>query len=613
MATPYTAQLALLESSGGRRMRNPVSGATGKFQFMPATWADLMQRFPNAGLTPAGIMDNSDGGQQDIALDLFNASNNRVLRKSLGRDPLAWETYAAHRFGAGGAQDLLGAPDDTPARLMFPADWIRQNPDIANKTAGEIRSLFQGRFGQSPPIEVAARPPALPVQEVPPMAQSIPQPQVPGLLADASAAATKPQDASGWGGLLGEGGDWKTALVAGLMSLGDGLRGGSGTAGLTWLTQQQQQKLAQDYRGLQMGELRDKQAQRQAMQRAATAYADRLEAAGHADLATAVRGNPSLMDEVLKQQAQNAFPRQEAYTLTPGSIRFDADGKPIASVPQQPSQDLVPVFDPATGLATYRKKSEADGLTAPPPRGVTVNLNNGQDTAAQRRALAESLGVPLAEVSPYDNSNLSPKGRENLFIANQKAAEKRWADMTEADAQHRQTIADMQRFKELNGKVSTGGMLGLPGVGAAAGLVDSDVAELRAITAKIAPNMRPPGSGATSDFDAKQFERATVGIDKPKMANENIANARIAAAQLALDRGAFERAYFDANGHLQGADRAWQQYLTANPIFDPQGKDYALNANRVGWRDYFRPSKPAVPTGELDFDPATGTFKPRGR
>jgi hypothetical protein len=291
----------------------------------------------------------------------------------------------------------------------------------------------------------------------------------------------------------------------------------------------------------------------------------------------------------------------------------------VASAPDAPSTDLVSVFDPATGQSTYRRKADAEGMTAPPPRGVTVNLNSGADTVAQRQALAESLGVPLAEVSPYDNTNLSAKGRENLFIANQKAAEKRWAAMGEDEAAHREMIANLGRFKQLNEKVSTGGLMGVSGVGAAAGLFDGDVAELRSITAKIAPNMRPPGSGATSDYDARQFERATVGIDKPKQANQNIADARIAAAQQALDRGAFERSYFDANGHLQGADRAWQRYANENPIFDSRGKEFALNPNRVGWRDYFRPKKePAQPASgasgaELDFDPATGAFKPRAR
>ncbi|MBP2311878.1 lytic transglycosylase domain-containing protein [Azospirillum soli] len=213
------------------------------------------------------------------------------------------------------------------------------------------------------------------------------------------------------------------------------------------------------------------------------------------------------------------------------------------------------------------------------------------NAASDRSALAASLGVPLADADPFADPRLSAKGKENLKLAYTKAAEKRWAELGDQEAQARQRIADMERFKELNGKVGSGGVYSLPGAGAVAGALDSDVAEMRAITARIAPQMRAPGSGATSDFDAKQFERATVGIDKPKEANEAIANAGLAAAKLTLDRGAFERAYFDANGHLQGADRAWRRYLEANPIFDPKGKDFALNANRKDWRDFFHPKQ----------------------
>lgn len=648
MVTPYTTQLAALESSGGRRMFNGLgSGATGKYQFMPDTWADLIRRFPNAGLTPAGITDNAPGGQQDIALQLFNQSNNAVLKRSLGRDPQPWETYAAHRFGSGGAQDLFGSADDMPARLIFPQKWIEQNPDIADKTAGEIKTLFQGRFGATPPVEVAARPPAQPVQETPAMPQS-----TPGLLFDApdttSSSAAPPQQPSTADAGMG----WLGALAAGLMEFGSGLRGGAPGAGMNMVAgfqKQAQQQASQqalaaamqkmngpnpDMKGalavlganpataamaFQMMPEMEKMRQKQALVQTANTYADRLDASGHKDLAVALRGNPALMEEVVKHQATAAFPKQEAFTLAPGNVRYGADGKVVASAPDAPDNDLVTVFDPTTGQSTYHRKSEADGLTAPPPRGVTVNLNNGQDTVAQRQALAESLGVPLAGASPYDNANLSAKGRENLFLANQKAAEKRWASLAEEDAAHRKAITTLERFKELNGKVGTGGLMGMPGVGAAAGLFDSDVAEMRSITAEIAPNMRAPGSGATSDFDAKQFERATVGIDKPKQANENIANARIAAAQMALERGAFERAYFDANGHLQGADRAWRQYVEANPIFDPKGKDFALNPSRTAWKDFFRPKKEqaapssGVPGAELDFDPATGTFTPRAR
>jgi hypothetical protein len=112
---------------------------------------------------------------------------------------------------------------------------------------------------------------------------------------------------------------------------------------------------------------------------------------------------------------------------------------------------------------------------------------------------------------------------------------------------------------------------------------------MEAITAKLAPAMRVPGSGHTSDYDIKQFERATVGVDKPTAANKNIAAAIIAQAQQTQDYADFRNSYLEQNGTLVGSDRYWKEYANKNPIFDPKGKagSFMLNAGRKPWKDYF--------------------------
>ena len=115
----------------------------------------------------------------------------------------------------------------------------------------------------------------------------------------------------------------------------------------------------------------------------------------------------------------------------------------------------------------------------------------------------------------------------------------------------------------------------------------SDYAELEAITAKLVPGVREPGSGAVSDADMRMFERATIGVDKPKQANAAIAGGVIARAKNAEDYALFRQTYLEQNGTLQGADRHWKEYANANPIFDPTAKTPALNKSRKSWREHF--------------------------
>ena len=124
--------------------------------------------------------------------------------------------------------------------------------------------------------------------------------------------------------------------------------------------------------------------------------------------------------------------------------------------------------------------------------------------------------------------------------------------------------------------------------------------EMQAIAARLTPSMREAGSGATSDFDAKMFQRGTVGVDKPKPVNDVIAQGLIKRAKLAQDYADFRSTYLEQNGTLTGANEHWNKYVKAHPIFDPAKPNApAINEARVEWRDYF--GKPAentqAPTG----------------
>jgi hypothetical protein len=148
----------------------------------------------------------------------------------------------------------------------------------------------------------------------------------------------------------------------------------------------------------------------------------------------------------------------------------------------------------------------------------------------------------------------------------------------------------LQRFQYLNSQTDTGGVSGSPIGGAVRSLWDANIKEMNSIRDRITPSLRQPGSGATSDFDAKMFQGGTVGVDKPKAVNDNIATATVAAGQNLISKAQFEQAYFDAYQHTAGMEQAWQKYLNDNPIFDPKAPtgSYKLNDSRADWQTYFR-------------------------
>lgn len=197
------------------------------------------------------------------------------------------------------------------------------------------------------------------------------------------------------------------------------------------------------------------------------------------------------------------------------------------------------------------------------------------------------LGVPVPTKAPWANQS-------NAKDANKvRAAEvARGAKEIESDADAAKkalaTAQEAQRFMTLNANKGTGGLSDKFAPGQFVQSFGADYADMQGITARLVPGMREPGSGSTSDFDAKMFQRGTVSVDKPKEVNDTIAQGYINRAKLAQDYADFRATYLEQNGTLQGANKHWSEYVNSNPIFD---KTYAevprLNDKRVPWRDYF--------------------------
>ncbi|MCA3247064.1 MAG: hypothetical protein ING29_11385 [Azospirillum sp.] len=262
------------------------------------------------------------------------------------------------------------------------------------------------------------------------------------------------------------------------------------------------------------------------------------------------------------------------------------------------SDPLVEVNDPnsPTGIKLV-PQSQAAGMAAPAPRGTTAPT--ATISPEDQRSLAQQLGVPVLPVDPA--ATLSPGAAATFAREQQKQTERQLAEEREAVAAGRAPLARLSRFEQLQNLQGTGGILGVPYLGAAARAVaapfDPQLREMSSIADEITPTMRQPGSGATSDFDARMFQNATVGIDKPAETNRAIIAAARAAQQNRADRLSFMEAYATANrGSLRGAEEQWQRYLEANPIFDPTKENTpTLNPNRRSWADFFRGGGQAQP------------------
>lgn len=225
-----------------------------------------------------------------------------------------------------------------------------------------------------------------------------------------------------------------------------------------------------------------------------------------------------------------------------------------------------------------------------------ADLQGGE--APQGGIAATALGVPSAPNDPL--IGLSRKAREQLQSKMYIAGDKQITGL-EQEARDAQSLAgDAKRFQDLNKESMTGPFVGSAIIGGARKLGDSGLQEMESIANRIIPKMREPGSGSTSDFDAKMFAKATFGIDKDKAVNDSIGTAMVAKAKLGQDRAEFMRSYIEGNGTLRGADSAWSKYVNANPIFDPASTEAPkINANRAHWRQFFggAQGQPAAATG----------------
>lgn len=151
----YFDAIRSAESGGSDTAKNPLSSATGRYQFTKGTWDGLMTAHPELGLTPDG---RTDPAQQERAIRAFTAQNAGQLQDA-GIPVSGGDLYAAHFLGADGAKNVLTQPDNALVSAYVSPQVIASNPFLRNMSVGQFKRWAASKGGGSAPVGAA---PALP-------------------------------------------------------------------------------------------------------------------------------------------------------------------------------------------------------------------------------------------------------------------------------------------------------------------------------------------------------------------------------------------------------------------------------------------------------------------
>lgn len=243
----------------------------------------------------------------------------------------------------------------------------------------------------------------------------------------------------------------------------------------------------------------------------------------------------------------------------------------------------------ALGLASYQNKLDMALARMKSREGQEEQSQNDQYIDA----LVQSGQIPENEGALYKLASRGiklPKG-QNINVNNvnpfEKARVTRIAANADANiAKAESNLQDFNRARELIDTVPTGGIYGYARSKMSPSLLSGDTAEFQSLVDKITPQMRPAGSGSTSDKDMEIFRNATIGLNKPKQTNRNIIKGRIAVEENNIAKEEIRAEMLNSGMSTSDFDKKWRQYLNDNPIFKNSKGD--LNPNRVDAYSYFQ-------------------------
>lgn len=477
----YLGTTRAKESGGNDLAANPNSTAKGRYQFTDGTWASIAKRHPELGLQPGGWKDPE---QQERAMQAFTADNAKALTAA-GIPINPGNLYVSHFLGEeGGPKFIAGAMSnpDAPAVAFVSPDAARANRNIffekdgRPKSAGAVYAERTSRYAGSGPL---------------------PTPTLPGAPGSVAAAApTAPQGFAGFGTTSSRispdqaavlQAAWKNPVTRPLATeIYSSLLKGQNSA---WKLQQiGDQPVLFNERTAQIVPVG--QAKRQ------TATVGNVVV----DLAT---GQPIYKGEKDDKFTYQALPGVGMVALHP----TDPDKSRVIIAGQQPR--------PLT--ADERK---AYGLSDDTPAGM------GSD------------GKPFGIGSGKTQVNVDTKGAGKFKEKANEIQAKRYGEIVDAADRAVTLRADVDALAGFAAQINTGKLaearLGLAQYAKDVGLdsianslTGGKMSEMEAFSAlvdKLTPQMRVPGSGATSDREGAAFKNSLPSLLKTPGGNAIIAD-----------------------------------------------------------------------------------------
>ncbi|MCR5881191.1 hypothetical protein [Phenylobacterium sp. J367] len=154
----------------------------------------------------------------------------------------------------------------------------------------------------------------------------------------------------------------------------------------------------------------------------------------------------------------------------------------------------------------------------------------------------------------YRGGQWAPVGRltqqEEIQLKEARESANVFADITD----------QATRFLELNKKASTGPVYAVPGASEVMGIFRPEIAQMDALTARMAPAQRVPGSGTTSDRDLALFLKAIPPTSRMGTANQGIVKDMQSLTTKRQQRAYLLDRYAQERGTLKGAEEAFQTY-----------------------------------------------------
>ncbi len=166
LPTPVFLDRLMMAESGGRAdAKNSRSTALGPFQFIEATFLDIMRRhYPSdiAGMSDEQILALRTSLDHARRAALAYTNENAAQLAANGLPATSVNLRLAFLLGSSGAVRLLTATQDTPLSQILTTDALTANPFMGSMTAADL--VRRARYDMSADVRVAGLVPPGPVR-----------------------------------------------------------------------------------------------------------------------------------------------------------------------------------------------------------------------------------------------------------------------------------------------------------------------------------------------------------------------------------------------------------------------------------------------------------------